>query len=55
MFIPFAPEDVLDFAATATVPEMHDRIIVGVARRLDAACLSVDLAITASHLVPVVW
>jgi PIN domain nuclease of toxin-antitoxin system len=55
VFTPFAAEDVLDFAATAAVPEMHDRIIVGVARRLDATCLSADLAITASQLVPVVW
>lgn len=55
VFVPFAPEDVLDFDATATVPEMHGRIIVGVARRLNAACLSVDLAITASKLVPVIW
>jgi PIN domain nuclease of toxin-antitoxin system len=55
IFIPFSPEDVLDFAVTATVSEMHDRIIIGVARRLGAACLSIDSAIAASQLVPVVW
>lgn len=55
VFVPFAPEDVLDFDVTAVVPEMHDRIIVGAARRLNAICLSTGLAITASQLVPVVW
>lgn len=55
VFVPFAPEDVLDFDGTVSVPEMHDRIIDGSARRLGAACLSADLAIAASQLVPVVW
>ncbi|MGI8884189.1 MAG: hypothetical protein ACR2IA_08090 [Pyrinomonadaceae bacterium] len=37
------------------VPEMHDRIIVGVARRLSVPCLTCDTKIIASNLVKVVW
>lgn len=55
VLVPFMPEDVLEFAADAAVPEMHDRIIVGVARKLNAACLTKDAQITASNLTPVVW
>ena len=55
VFVAFSPEDVLDFAADAAVPEMHDRMIVGVARRLGATCLSVDRQIVDSGLVPVAW
>lgn len=55
LFVPFAPEDTLEFEATAAVPEMHDRMIVGLARRLGAVCLSMDLEITRSNLVPVRW
>jgi predicted nucleic acid-binding protein len=54
-FVPFLPGDVTDFAADAGVPEMHDRIIVGVARRLGAPCLTRDRAITSSGIVPVIW
>src|SRR5215204_5231660 len=36
----FEPQDVLDFDADSAVKEMHDRIIVGVARRLNAACIT---------------
>lgn len=55
VFVAFLPEDVLDFDVDAAVPEMHDRIIVGVARRLGAACLSLDPYIVGSDLVQVVW
>ena len=55
VFVAFLPEDVLDFDVDAAVPEMHDRIIVGVARRLSAVCLSVDPYIVDSGLVRVVW
>lgn len=54
-FVPFLPGDVLDFAADAGVPEMHDRMIVGVARRLGVPCITRDLAITSSGLVTVIW
>ena len=55
VFVAFVPEDVLDFDVDAAVPEMHDRIIVGVARRLGAACLSLDPYIVDSGLAQVVW
>jgi predicted nucleic acid-binding protein len=55
VFVAFVPEDILDFDVDAAVPEMHDRIIVGVARRLGAACLSLDPYIVNSSLAQVVW
>lgn len=54
-FVAFESDDVKDFTKDASVPEMHDRIIVGVARRLSAACLTCDAKIIASNLVKVVW
>lgn len=55
VLLPFEPDDVLEFDDNAVVPEMHDRMIVGVARRLDAPCITVDPAIVNSKLVRVVW
>jgi PIN domain nuclease of toxin-antitoxin system len=55
VFVPFQAEDTLDFETDKTIPEMHDRIIVGVARRLSAACISRDQQISASGLVPTIW
>lgn len=52
---PFEAEDVLDFDRDSAVTEMHDRIIVGLARRLDCPLLTVDKNITASTAVEVVW
>lgn len=54
-FVPFLPEDVLSFDADAGVPEMHDRTIVGVARRFAAPCPTRDRAITSSGIVTVIW
>lgn len=51
----FEPEDVLDFDADSAVKEMHDRMIVGVSRRLNAACLTKDVNITNSGLVKIIW
>lgn len=51
---PFDPEDVLDFGRDSSVKEMHDRIIVGLARRLDAPLLTSDNNIIASGLVKIV-
>jgi len=51
----FEPSDVLDFDVDSAVTEMHDRIIVGVARRLNAACITKDDNITKSGLVNIVW
>ena len=55
IFVPFMPDDVMDFGRDANVSEMHDRIIIGVARRLNAICLSVDSEIVQSGLVTTVW
>ncbi|MBP6004002.1 MAG: PIN domain-containing protein [Pyrinomonadaceae bacterium] len=52
---PFDAEDVLDFDRDSVINEMHDRIIVGVARRLDAPLLTRDRNIVESNLVKVVW
>lgn len=53
--LPFLPEDVLDFDCDVTIPEMHDRMIVGAARRLGATCLSCDARILAAGIVPTQW
>ena len=55
IFVPFKAEDVFDFDADKAVPEMHDRIIVGVARRLGAMCISIDMQIASSGLVTTIW
>jgi len=54
-FVDFRAEDVLDFDVLATIPEMHDRIIAGVAYALGAPLLTRDPTITGSHLVQTVW
>jgi PIN domain nuclease of toxin-antitoxin system len=51
----FEPEDVLDFDNDSAVKEMHDRMIVGVARRLNIPLLTKDANITESNLVKVIW
>ena len=51
----FEPRDVLDFDADSTVKEIHDRIIVGTARRLNAACITKDENITNSGLTDIIW
>lgn len=51
VFISFEAVDVLDFEANAAAPEMHDRMIVGVARKLGAPCITYDRQITGSGLV----
>jgi len=55
VLLPFTPEDTLEFDRDRAVSEMHDRMIVGVARRLAASLISRDQQITASNIVPVVW
>jgi PIN domain nuclease of toxin-antitoxin system len=54
-FVPFHPDDVLDFEQDAAVPEMHDRIITGLARRLGVPVLTNDPLIIQSGLVKVEW
>lgn len=41
-FVAFNAEDILSFDYDASVSEMHDRIIVGVARRWGAVCITTD-------------
>ena len=53
--LPFESRHVLEFDADAKVPEMHDRIIVGVARRLRAPLVTSDPLIVAADIVPTVW
>ncbi len=55
IFVPFEADDVFDFDLDAAVLEMHDRIIVGAARRLGIPLITVDRSIVASGLVPIVW
>jgi len=54
-FISFASENVKDFSQDSAVSEMHDRMIVGIARRLGVPCLTCDKEIVASGLAKIVW
>jgi len=53
-FIPMEADHVLEFDQDS-IPEMHDRLIVGATRRLNAACLTKDSEIVDSGLVTTVW
>ncbi len=55
IFVPFNAEDVLEFGQDSAVPEMHDRIIAGIARRLDAICISRDSKIIGSRVCKTIW
>ncbi|MCI0485019.1 MAG: PIN domain-containing protein [Blastocatellia bacterium] len=55
VFLPLVPEEILEFDADEAVTEMHDRIVVGAARRLGATLISKDQQITAAGIVPLVW
>lgn len=55
ILVPFEADDVLDFDKDSAVKEMHDRMIVGAARRLNAPLLTKDVNITASGTVKVIW
>lgn len=54
-FADFKADDVLLFDQTAAVPEMHDRIIAGIAYRRGVPCLTRDPAISNSGLVTTIW
>ncbi len=54
-FVNFQASDVRQFDRLAAVPEMHDRIIVGVALARNCPCLTRDVSITNSGLVRVIW
>lgn len=55
VLLPLAPVEVLDLKADRAVREMHDRLIVGLARRLGATLITKDQDITASGVVSVLW
>lgn len=54
-FIDFTITDVLLFEQLASIPEMHDRIIAGVAKKLDVPCLTKDEEILQGNLVKTIW
>ncbi len=57
-FIRFMPVDhthIPNFSQDVAVPEMHDRIIAGVARRLNAPLITSDPLIIATGIVKIVW
>jgi hypothetical protein len=49
------PDHILDFDGDSQILEMHDRIIVGLARRIGAPVLSTDQQIRRAATVSVVW
>ena len=55
MFVALIAPNVLDFDRDGAVTEMHDRIIVGAARRAGAILLTKDHNIVDSGLVPTLW
>ena len=54
-FLPLDHKHILDFDQDFKVPEMHDRIIAGVARRIGVPLISSDPLITAAAIVRIVW
>lgn len=54
-FASVAAEHVLDFDQNRNVPEMHDRIIAGLAKRLGAPLIASDPKITEAGVATVVW
>jgi len=54
-FADFLPDDVLQFDDDKAVPEMRDRIIAGLARRLGAPLITADPLIVSAQVVTIVW
>jgi len=54
-FVGVEPDHILDFTQDAIIPEMHDRMIVGLARRLKAPLITSDGPITAANHIKIVW
>jgi PIN domain nuclease of toxin-antitoxin system len=54
-FIAVEHSHVLDFVQDDNIPEMHDRIIAGVARRMGAPWVTMDIAITSAGVARVIW
>ena len=55
VLLPFEPIDALQFERDKAVSDIHDRIIVGVARRVNAALLTRDAQIEKGGVVATVW
>jgi hypothetical protein len=53
--VAFHENVVLDFDRDQAIPEMHDRIIVGLARTLRAPLITSDVVIRQSGIVQVEW
>lgn len=53
--VDFRAADVLRFNALAAIPEMHDRVIAGVAYDLKIPCLTRDPTIVNSGLIQTIW
>jgi PIN domain nuclease of toxin-antitoxin system len=54
-FVAFEHIHVANFSDDTTVPEMHDRIIAGMARRLGVPLLTSDPFIVRSSIVRIIW
>ena len=54
-FVDFQAADVLQFDALAAIPEMHDRIVAGVAVSRNLPPLTRDATIVNSGLVQTIW
>lgn len=54
-FLPLEAEQVLDFDRDKDVPEMHDRIIAGISRRLSAPLIASDPKIVEAGVAEIVW
>lgn len=54
-FIPFEHLHVPNFSQDAIIPEMHDRMIAGAARRIGAPLITSDPLIVNSRIVTTVW
>jgi PIN domain nuclease of toxin-antitoxin system len=54
-FAPLKAQHVLDFDSDAAIPEMHDRIIAGLACRLNAPLLTRDPQIIAAGVTRTIW
>lgn len=55
VLLPFEPIDTLDFDTDKAISDIHDRLIVGVARRLGAMLLTRDEQIAGCGTVRTLW
>ena len=55
VFVPFDAQDVLVFDLLQAIPEMHDRIIAGVALSRGCACITRDPAIATTGIIQTIW